>query len=313
MMGKDARIFVAGHRGLVGSAVLRSLAREGYSNIVTRSHAELDLTRQSDVERFFQSEKIDYVFLAAAKVGGIWANSQKPAEFIYVNLAIALNVINAAYQSGVKKLLNLGSSCIYPKLAPQPIPESALLTGPLEETNEGYAVAKIAALRICKHYNQQYGANFISAMPTNMYGPGDNYDLESSHVLPAMIRKAHEAKKKGAELTLWGDGSPLREFLYSDDLGDACVFLMNNCDFKDIGEVVNVGSGKEISIKDLAAVVSRAVGYQGAVRWDTTKPNGTPRKLMDSSKLFSLGWKPKVSLEEGIRRAYEDFLSRGTR
>lgn len=310
MMQKDSKIYVAGHRGLVGSAILRRLETEGYSSIITRTHAELDLTRQEDVERFFQSEQIEYVFLAAAKVGGIWANSHKPAEFIYINLSIALNVIHAAYLTGVRKLLNLGSSCIYPKLAPQPIPERALLSGPLEETNEAYAVAKIAALRICKHYNEQYGTNFISAMPTNLYGLGDNYDLESSHVLPAMIRKAHEAKTEGGELALWGDGSPLREFLYADDLGDACIFLMNHREYKDIGEVINVGSGQEISIKDLAELVSRVVGYSGSIHWDTSKPNGTPRKLMDSSKLFSMGWKPRIPLEAGIQMAYADFLTR---
>jgi GDP-L-fucose synthase len=307
-MAKDARIFVAGHRGLVGSAILRRLQREGYTNILTRPHEALDLTRQADVEGFFLAEKIDYVFLAAAKVGGIVANASYPADFIYINLAIALNVINSAYRCGVKKLLNLGSSCIYPRLAPQPMKEEALLTGPLEPTNEAYAIAKIAALRLCKHYNQQYGTNFLSAMPTNMYGPGDNYDLENSHVLPAMIRKIHDAKLKNEEIVLWGDGSPLREFLYSDDLGDACLFLMNHFDARDIGDFINVGSGTELSIRELAEMVCETIGYKTPIHWDPSKPNGTPRKLMDSTRLFSLGWKPQVPLDVGIRRAYEDFL-----
>jgi GDP-L-fucose synthase len=311
-MEKNSKIYLAGHRGLVGSAILRKLESSGYTNIVTRGHAELDLTRQNEVEHFFEAERPEYVFLAAAKVGGIGANSTYPAQFIYQNLEIALNVINSSYKSGVKKLLNLGSSCIYPKLAPQPMKEEYLLTGPLEITNEAYAIAKIAAIRLCKHYNQEYGTNFISAMPTNMYGPGDSYDLENGHVLPVLIRKFHEAKAKKTEVNLWGDGSPLREFLYSDDLGAACVFLMEKLDYKDVGDFVNVGSGSELSIKELAAIIAEVVGYSGPVHWDASKPNGTPRKLMDSSRLFSLGWKPKVGLHEGIESAYKDFLA-GTR
>lgn len=307
-MEKNAKIYVAGHRGLVGSAILRTLHAGGYTNILTRTHAELDLTRQLEVERFFEKEKPEYVFLAAAKVGGIGANSTYPADFIAINLSIALNVITSSYKAGVKKLLNLGSSCIYPRVAPQPLQEEYLLTGPLEPTNEAYAIAKIAAIRLCKHYNEQYGTNYISAMPTNMYGPGDNYDLETSHVLPAMIRKIHEAKINKADVTLWGDGSPLREFLYSDDLGDACLFLMNTCDYADIGDFINVGSGTELTIKELASRIADVVGYSGPVRWDTEKPNGTPRKLMDSAKLFSKGWKPRIELKEGIALAYRDFL-----
>jgi Nucleoside-diphosphate-sugar epimerases len=293
---------------LVGSAIVRRLKACGYSNIVTRTHTELDLTRQEETEAFFEKERPEYVFLSAAKVGGIGANSNYPAQFIYKNLEIALNVINSAYKAGTKKLLNLGSSCIYPKLAPQPLKEEYLLTGALEPTNEAYAIAKIAAIRLCKHYNQEYGTNFISAMPTNMYGPGDNYDLENAHVLPTLIRKFHEAKERGTEVVLWGDGSPLREFLYSDDLGAACVFLMEKLDYKDIGDFINVGSATELTIKELAALVAEVVGYTGSVRWDSTKPNGTPRKLMDSSKLFAYGWKPEIGLHQGIERAYLDFL-----
>lgn len=308
-MNRHDTIYVAGHRGLVGSAILRRLVAAGYDAVITRTHAELDLTRQAEVEAFFAAERPAYVVLAAAKVGGIGANSSRPAEFIYQNLAIALNVINAAQRSGVKKLLNLGSSCIYPKLAPQPLKEEYLLSGPLEPTNEAYAVAKIAAIRLCKHYNEQYGTNYISAMPTNLYGPGDNYDLESSHVLPAMIRKFHEAKTEGRDVVLWGDGSPYREFLHADDLADAALLLLERYDYADIGELINVGSGSELAIRELAAKVADIIGFRGKIVWDRSKPNGTPRKLMDSSRLFSLGWKPKISLEEGIASAYADFLA----
>ena len=304
------KIYLAGHRGLVGSAILRRLGAKGYTNIVARSHAELDLERQAAVEAFFEAERPNYVILAAAKVGGIGANSSLPAEFIYDNLAVALNVIHSSYKYGVKKLLNLGSSCIYPKMAPQPLKEEYLLSGPLEPTNEAYAIAKIAAIRLCKHYNQQYGTNFISAMPTNLYGPGDNYDLQGSHVLPAMIRKFHEAKAAGSEVTLWGDGSPYREFLHSDDLADAAVTLMEDFDAEDLGELINVGSQSELTIKELAQKVAKVVGYTGPIHWDTDKPNGTPRKLMDSSRLFGLGWRPKIGLDEGIAGAYGDFIAR---
>lgn len=309
-MNKTSKIYVAGHRGLVGSAIMRRLSGSGYSNLITLTHGDLDLTRQSDVEAFFQKEKPDAVILAAAKVGGIGANSTFPADFIYQNLMIATNVIHGAYKAGVKKLINLGSSCIYPKLAPQPLKEESLLTGPLEVTNEAYAVAKIAAIRLCKHYNDQYGTNYISAMPTNMYGPGDNYDLNNSHVLPAMIRKFHEAKVNHTTVTLWGDGTPFREFLYSDDLADALVFLLENKDYKDIGEFINVGSGVELTIKELALIIAKVVGYAGEIYWDKSKPNGTPRKLMDSGRLFGLGWKPRVGLDQGIALAYKDFLSK---
>jgi GDP-L-fucose synthase len=306
-MNKDSRIYVAGHRGLVGSAIVRRLKAGGYTNIVTKAHAELDLTRQAEVEAFFSAEKPEYVFLAAARVGGIGANSTYPADFIYDNLAIGLNVIHAAYKSGVKKLCNLGSSCIYPKLAPQPMKEEYLLTGPLETTNEAYALAKIAAIRLCKHYNDQYGTNFISAMPTNLYGIGDNYDLEGSHVLPAMIRKFHEAKVAGTDVTLWGDGSPYREFLHADDCADALVFLMERYNYKDIGEFINLGSGSELTIKELAGKVAEAVGFKGRVLWDAARPNGTPRKLMDESRLFGLGWRPRIGMDQGIATAYQDF------
>ena len=295
---------------MVGSAIERKLRAQGYSNIVTRTHAEVDLTRQAEVEAFFDGERPEYVLLAAAKVGGIGANSAYPADFLFENLAIAQNVIHTASKTGVKKLINLGSSCIYPKMAPQPMKEEFLLTGPLEVTNEACAVAKIAAIRLCKHFNDQYGTNFLSAMPTNMYGPGDNYDLNNSHVLPAMIRKFHEGKVNGGPVILWGDGSAFREFLYSDDLADAVVYLLEHKDYADVGEFINVGSGSELTIRQLAETIARIVGYTGEVKWDSSKPNGTPRKLMDSSRLFGLGWKPKVGLEEGIRRAYEDFLTR---
>ncbi len=293
---------------MVGSAIVRNLKAEGYNNLLLRTSAELDLTRQTDVEEFFKQERPNFVFLAAARVGGIFANSTYPADFIYQNMMIAANVIHSSYMYGVRKLLNLGSSCIYPKNAPQPLKEEYLLTGPLEETNEAYAVAKIAAIRLCKHYNEQYGTNFISLMPTNLFGPGDNYDPDTSHVLPALIRKFHEAKKNGGLVVLWGDGTPRREFLYSEDLADAAVYLMNTADYRDIGEFVNVGTGKDITIKELAEMIAEIVGYNGAIEWDTTKPNGTQRKVLNLSKLQLLGWKPKTSFYEGINFTIEDYL-----
>ena len=305
---KQAKVYVAGHRGLVGSALVRRLTAGGYANLVTKTHAELDLTRQEAVEAFFEKEAPEYVFLAAAKVGGILANSTYPADFIYKNIAIATNVIEAARKSGVRKLLNFGSSCIYPKLAPQPMKEEYLLTGPLEPTNEAYAIAKIAAIKLCSAYNRQYGTDFLSLMPTNLYGPGDNYDLESSHVLPALIRRFHEAKVAGkAEVTLWGDGSPFREFLHADDLADAAVFLMENYSVAEVGEIVNVGTGRDVTIRELAGIVMDVVGYQGDVNWDTTKPNGTPRKLLDVGRLVKLGWEAKIDLQQGIEKTYFDY------
>jgi GDP-L-fucose synthase len=309
-MRADSKIYLAGHDGLVGSAIHRALQAAGYRNVVTRGIKDLDLRRQADVEAFFRAERPEYVILAAAKVGGIVANSSFPAEFIYDNLMIAANVIHCAHEHGVKKLLNLGSSCIYPKLAPQPLKEEYLLTGPLEPTNEAYAVAKIAALRLCKHYHEQYGEEFISAMPTNMYGPGDNFHPTRSHVLPAMIRKFHEAKVAGTGVTLWGDGTPYREFLYSDDLARAIVFLMEKATYADTGDFINVGSQSELTIAELARKVAKVVGYSGEISWDTSKPDSTPRKLMDSSRLAALGWKPLIGLEEGIALAYADFLKR---
>ena len=309
-MDKGSKIYVAGHKGLVGSAICRALERGGYSNIVFRGKDELDLTRQAEVEAFFEAERPEYVFLSAAKVGGIGANSSYPADFIYQNLAIAINIIESARKFGVKKLLNLGSSCIYPKMAPQPLREESFMSGPLEPTNEAYALAKIAAIRMCKHYNDQLGTNYISAMPTNMYGLGDNYDPAGSHVLPALIRKLHEAKKAGKEVVLWGDGSPLREFMYTDDCADALVFLMESRDYAEIGEFINVGTGEELSIRELAHKVAGVVGYEGRIRWDPSKPNGTPRKLMDSSRLRGLGWKPRIGIDEGIKAAYADFRTR---
>ena len=306
-MEKNSLIYVAGHRGLVGSAIVRSLKEKGYENILVRTHSELDLTDQAAVFDFFKREKPEYVVLAAAKVGGINANNSYPADFIYENSIIQCNVIKASHDNKVKKLLFLGSSCIYPKMAPQPIPESALLSGPLEETNEGYAIAKISGLEMCKFFKRQYGDDFISCMPTNLYGPNDNFDLENSHVLPAMIRKFHEAKEADAEyVELWGDGSPLREFLYVDDMADACVYLLENYSGE---EHVNIGTGKEITIKALAELVRDTVGFKGEIRWNTDMPNGTPRKLCDVSKLHNIGWKEKVELPEGIRREYEWFLS----
>ncbi len=306
-MDKNAKIFVAGHRGLVGSAIVRSLNSKGYENIIVRTHSELDLTEQAEVRSFFDAEKPEYVVLSAAHVGGINANRTYPADFIYINSMIQCNVIKAAHDYKVKKLLFLGSTCIYPKMAPQPIKESALLTGPLEETNEAYAVAKISGMEMCRFFKRQYGDDFISCMPTNLYGPNDNFDLENSHVLPAIIRKFHDAKMSGAEYAeLWGDGSPLREFLYVDDMADACVYLLENYSGE---EHVNIGTGKEITIKALAEMVREIVGFEGGIRWNTDMPNGTPRKLCDVSKLHSIGWKEKVDLREGIKREYEWFLS----
>ena len=307
-MEKNAKIFVAGHRGMVGSAIVRELKRQGYENILTRTHAELDLTRQADVEKFFAEEKPEYVFLAAAKVGGIVANNESPADFMYQNMMIEMNVINAAWKNSCRKLEFLGSSCIYPKFAPQPIKEDSLLTGALEPTNEAYALAKISGLKYCEYLNRQYGTDFISLMPCNLYGLNDNYHPTRSHVLPAMIRRFHEAKIKNlSSVTCWGDGSPLREFLFVDDLANLCVFLMNNYSGN---ETVNAGSGKEISIKNLAELVAEIVGFDGEIFWDTSKPNGTPRKVIDVSKAASLGWTYKTELRDGIKIAYEDFLSK---
>lgn len=306
-MEKNAKIFVAGHRGMVGSAIVRALNKQGYTNIITRTHSEMDLTNQAEVEKFFKEEKPDYVFLAAAKVGGIIANSEAPADFMYDNLTLEMNVIHSAYVNGCKKLLFLGSSCIYPRMAPQPMSEKVLLTSELEKTNEAYALAKISGLKYCEYLNRQYGADYISVMPTNLYGPNDNYHPTHSHVLPALIRRFHEAKESGAEsVTCWGDGTPLREFLYVDDLADACVYLMNNYSGD---ETVNIGSGKELTIKELTEMVADIIGYKGEILWDTAKPNGTPRKLLDISKLKSLGWTYKVELPEGIKLTYEDFLN----
>lgn len=307
-MNKDATIFVAGHRGLVGSAIWRKLQQHGFTQLIGKTRAELDLLDAKAVGQFFLQEKPDYVFDAAAKVGGIHANDSYPAEFLYQNLQIQNNLIHSAYQAKVKKFLFLGSSCIYPKLAPQPMKEESLLTGPLETTNEWYAVAKIAGIKMCQAYRREYRCDFISAMPTNMYGPNDNYDLQNSHVLPALIRKFHEAKVSGArEVVCWGTGSPFREFLYSDDLAEACVFLMQNYSEE---QFINIGSGSEITIKELSELVGKIIGFEEKIVWDTSKPDGTPRKLMDSSRLFALGWKPKVNLEEGIRLAYKDFCQK---
>ena len=304
-MEKNSLIYVAGHRGMVGSAIVRELRRQGYENILVRTHAELDLTRQEEVERFFAEERPEYVFLAAAKVGGIVANQSAPADFMYQNMVLEMNVIHSAWKSGCKKLEFLGSSCIYPRLAPQPMTESCLLTSELEKTNEAYALAKISGLKYCEYLNRQYGTDFISVMPTNLYGPNDNYHPEHSHVLPAMIRRFHEAKVAGLkEVVCWGDGSPLREFLYVDDLANLCVFLMNHYSGN---ETVNAGTGKEITIKALAELVAHTVGYQGTIRWDTNRPNGTPRKLLDVSKASRLGWTYKTELDEGIRLAYQDY------
>ena len=306
-MRKDSRIYVAGHRGMVGSAITRRLRKEGYTEIVVRTHKELDLTDQRAVEEFFRTERPEYVFLGAAKVGGIGANSASPADFMWQNMMIEMNVIHSAWKNGVKKLLFLGSSCIYPKMAPQPMKEDCLLTSSLEPTNEAYALAKISGLKYCEYLNRQYGTDYISVMPTNLYGPGDNYHPENSHVLPAFIRRFHEAKIKGLkEVVCWGDGSPLREFLYVDDLAELCILLMN---VYSGNETVNAGSGKELTIRELAETVAHVVGYEGKIVWDETKPNGTPRKLLDVSKAASLGWCYLTELPEGIAKAYADFLN----
>jgi GDP-L-fucose synthase len=308
-MSPDSKIFVAGHRGMVGSAIVRRLRSAGFNHLVVRASAELDLRDGAAVRDFFQTEKPEYVFLAAAKVGGIVANNTYRAEFLYDNLMIQSNVIHESYRAGVKKLLFLGSSCIYPKLAPQPLKEEYLLTGLLEPTNEPYAIAKIAGIKMCDAYRSQYGCHFISAMPTNLYGPNDNYDLQTSHVIPALLRKFHEAKAKGsAEVVVWGTGTPLREFMHVDDLADACLFLMERFDEPGF---INVGTGKELSIGELAGLIAKIVGYTGKIVFDTTKPDGTPRKLMDVGRLARMGWRAQINLEEGLRRAMETagFLS----
>ena len=306
-MEKEAKIYVAGHRGMVGSAIVRELRRQGYRNIVVRTHAELDLCRQEAVETFFMQEKPQYVFLAAAKVGGIEANANALADFMYDNMILEMNVIHAAWRNGCCKLEFLGSSCIYPRLAPQPMKENCLLTSSLEKTNEAYALAKISGLKYCEYLNKQYGTDYISVMPTNLYGPNDNYHPTHSHVLPALIRRFHEAKERGDRTVVcWGDGTPLREFLYVDDLANLCVFLMNHYSGD---ETVNAGTGKELTIRELAGKVAKVIGYTGQICWDHSKPNGTPRKLLDVSKAASLGWIYQTELEEGIRKTYEDFLS----
>lgn len=305
---KNAKIYVAGHRGMVGSAILRKLENEGFTNLLTRTSAELDLRDQQAVADFFKAEKPEYVFLAAAKVGGIVANNTYRGEFLYDNLIIQNNIIHNSYLNGVTKLMFLGSSCIYPKFAPQPLKEEYLLTGPLEQTNEPYAIAKIAGIKMCDAYRDQYGCNYISVMPTNLYGYNDNYHPQNSHVLPALIRRFHEAKVQNApSVTIWGTGSPKREFLFADDLADACIYLMENYNEPN---VINIGTGEDISIKDLALLIKQIIGFQGELAFDTTKPDGTPRKLMDVSKLHSQGWKHKVELEEGIKLAYQDFLQK---
>lgn len=310
-MEKSAKIYVAGHRGMVGSAIVRELQRQGYTNIITRTHQELDLCRQDAVEAFFAQEKPEYVFLAAAKVGGIEANRSALADFLYDNMILEMNVIHSAWKNGCKKLQFLGSSCIYPRMAPQPMKEACLLTGELEKTNEAYALAKISGLKYCEFLNRQYGTDYISVMPTNLYGPNDNYHPTHSHVLPALIRRFHEAKVNNLpEVVCWGDGSALREFLYVDDLANLCVFLMNHYSGD---ETVNAGTGEEISIKELSELVAKVVGYEGRICWDTTKPNGTPRKLLDMSKAHGMGWRHQTQLEDGIRMAYQDFLENPVR
>ncbi|MFO1512694.1 MAG: GDP-L-fucose synthase [Verrucomicrobiota bacterium] len=310
-MNQHSCIYVAGHRGLVGSAIWRELEQRGVSRLVGRTHHELELRDSAAVDRFYTETKPDYVIAAAARVGGILANNSRPAEFIYDNLQIQSNLIHGAWKAGVKKLLFLGSSCIYPRHAPQPLQEDHLLTGPLEPTNQWYAIAKIAGIKMCQAYRRQYGCDFICAMPTNMYGVNDNFDLNSSHVLPALIRKFHEAKVNGSStVTCWGTGTPLREFLFADDLARACVFLMENYSDE---HFINIGYGSDLTIRELADIVRRVVGFTGQITWDTTKPDGTPRKLMDSSRLFALGWRPRVDLETGIRLVYEDFLKRHSR
>ncbi|WP_324778851.1 GDP-L-fucose synthase family protein [Thiobacillus sedimenti] len=324
-MKSDSKIYVAGHRGLVGSALMRNLQAKGYENFVTRTHAQLDLTSQAEVEAFFELEKPDYVFLAAAKVGGIHANNAYPAEFIRDNLAIQTNIIHAAWKNDVKRLLFLGSSCIYPKLAPQPMKEEHLLTSELEPTNRPYALAKIAGIEMCWAYNRQYKTQYLAVMPTNLYGPGDNYHPENSHVIPALIRRFHEAKlAKAPSVTVWGTGTPRREFLYSDDMADACVHLMNLPDEKfvpllgqdrndGLAPLINIGVGHDITIRELAEAVKQAVGYEGAIEFDSTKPDGTPRKLMDVGRLNAMGWQAKMRFAQGIEQAYADFLDRGER
>jgi GDP-L-fucose synthase len=307
---KPDKIFIAGHRGLVGSALVRKLDQDGFANLLTRDRTEVDLRNASDVDRFFAREQPGVVIFAAAKVGGIKANSDLPVEFLLENLQMQNNVMRAAHDAGVRKLLFLGSSCIYPKQAPQPIPESALLTGPLEPTNEAYAIAKIAGIKLCQAYSREYGANFISAMPTNLYGPNDNFDLVSSHVLPALLRKAHIAKQEGKrELVVWGSGKPRREFLHVDDLAGACVFLLQKYDSP---EIVNIGCGEDISIRELAELICDVVGFNGDLAWDTTKPDGTPRKLLDVSKIHALGWRHRIELRDGITRTYQWFLESET-
>ena len=318
-MQKNSKIYVAGHRGLVGSALMRGLQAKGYNNIITRSHAELDLRIQAEVARFFASEKLEYVLLAAAKVGGIQANSTYPAEFIEDNLLIQNNVIHNAWKNNVKHLLFLGSSCIYPKACPQPIKEEYLLTGPLEPTNRPYAIAKIAGVEMCWSYNRQYGTRYLVAMPTNLYGPNDNYDLNNSHVLPALIRKIHEAKQSNAhEVVLWGTGTPKREFLYSEDMADACIYLLEQMGDKlstlfnnDHPPLVNIGCGEDLTIRELAEMIAQVVGFKGGLVFDASKPDGTMRKVMDISKIKKLGWRPTVGLRDGTTMAYKDFLCRG--
>jgi GDP-L-fucose synthase len=308
-MDRNSKIYIAGHNGMVGSAIKRTLENQGFNSIITRTSKELDLTRQVEVEVFFEQEKPEYVFLAAAKVGGIHANSTYPADFIYENLAIECNVIKAAFDNKIKKLLFLGSSCIYPKFAPQPMPESCLLTSELEKTNEAYAIAKIAGLKLCEYFKKQYNADFISVMPTNLYGLNDNYHPENSHVLPALIRRFHEAKiNNDKQVKVWGTGNALREFLFADDLADACVYLINRYSGS---EIINIGTGKEVSIRELAGTIKRVVNYDGEIVFDTAKPDGTPRKLLDVSRLTALGWQYKTELEDGIKIAYSDFLTRG--
>ena len=309
-MKLNSSIFVAGHRGLAGSAIVHRLHAGGYRNLITRTHAELDLTQQEDVNRFFENERPEFVFIAAGRVGGIYANNTYPAEFIYQNLMIESNIIHAAFRNQVHKLLFLGSSCIYPRNAPQPMKEEHLLTGYLEPTNEAYAIAKIAGIKMCAAYNRQYGTNYLSVMPTNLYGLGDNYDPKNSHVLPALIRRMHEAKTQHqAEVAIWGSGSPWREFLFSSDLADACVFLMERCNAADLGEFVNIGFGQEITIRKLAELVAEVVGFNGKLTFDTSKPDGTPRKLLDITRMKALGWEAQTGFREGIHQAYEDFLN----
>jgi GDP-L-fucose synthase len=309
MLNRSDKIFVAGHRGLVGAAIVRRLLAGGYRNLLVAGHAELDLENQAAVGEFFRAQQPDVVFLAAAKVGGILANSSKPADFIYRNLMIECNVIHSSFETGVRKLLFLGSSCIYPKLAPQPIREDALLSGPLEPTNDAYAIAKIAGIKLCDAYNRQHGTDYLSVMPTNLYGPGDNYDLETSHVLPALIRKFHEAKERGdGQVVVWGTGKPCREFLYVDDMADACLFVMERMNAASAGEVINVGTGEDITIAGLARLVAEVVGFRGEIVFDTSKPDGTPRKLLDVSRLRNAGWSASTGLRDGVQLALVDYL-----